>query len=103
MTATSWHVVYCNDEQIGRRVERWPSPRTTSESSLAALSELEEAQRRVATALVVFAERGSAAGLHRVRGVRDDFREAGHHAAALALALDEQARAVRVCGTWVSH
>jgi hypothetical protein len=97
MTATSWYVVYCNDEQIGRRVERWSSPRTTSESSLAALSELEEAQRGAAAALVVFAERGSAAGLHRVRGVRNAFREAGHHAAALA--LDEQARAVRAAAS----
>jgi tetratricopeptide (TPR) repeat protein len=59
-----------------------------------ASGELEEAQRRAVTALVVFAERGSAAGLHQVRGVRDAFREAGHHAAALA--LDERARAVRV-------
>jgi hypothetical protein len=59
-----------------------------------ASGEFEEAQRMAATALVAFAERGSAAGLHRVRGVRDAFREAGHHAAALA--LDAQARAVRV-------
>ncbi len=62
-----------------------------------ASGELEEAQRLAATALVVFAQRGSAAGLHRVRGVRDAFREAGHHAAALA--LDEQARAVRVAAS----
>jgi len=62
-----------------------------------ASGEFEEAQRMAATALVVFAERGSAAGLHRVRGVRDAFREAGHHAAALT--LDEQARAVRLAAS----
>lgn len=57
-----------------------------------ASGELEEAQRMAAEALVVFAERGSVAGLHQVRGIRDTFRAAGHHAAAAA--LDEQARAV---------
>ncbi|MBV9160583.1 MAG: helix-turn-helix transcriptional regulator [Pseudonocardiales bacterium] len=56
-----------------------------------ASGELEEAQRMAAAALVVFAERGSVAGLHQVRGIRNAFRAAGHHAAASA--LDEQARA----------
>ena len=57
-----------------------------------ASGELEEAQRLAASALVVFAKRGSVAGLHQVRGIRDAFRATGHHAAAAA--LDEQARAV---------
>jgi tetratricopeptide (TPR) repeat protein len=57
-----------------------------------ASGELEEAQRMAAAALAVFAERGSVAGLHQVRAIRDAFRAAGHHAAASA--LDEQARAV---------
>jgi hypothetical protein len=91
MTIASWYVVYMDEP--GNGCIRGGTPVASAHARLAS-GEREEAQRMAAAALVVFAERGSAAGLHRVRGVRDAFREAGHHAAALA--LDEQVRAVRV-------
>jgi tetratricopeptide (TPR) repeat protein len=58
-----------------------------------AAGDVEEAQRLASSALVVFAERGSVAGLRRIRDLRNTFRDAGHHHAAAA--LDEHARALQ--------
>ncbi|GAA2096256.1 hypothetical protein GCM10009780_43340 [Actinomadura alba] len=51
----------------------------------------DEALFKAATALDVFAARGSASGLRRVRRMRDLLRNAGHHTAEEE--LDQRARA----------
>lgn len=57
-----------------------------------ASGEIEEAQRLTLTSLETFAARGSVAGLHRVRELRETFKTRGH--LGVAAAIDEQARAL---------
>ena len=57
-----------------------------------ASGEIEEAQRLTLTSLETFAARGSVAGLHRVRELRETFKTRGHM--GVAAAIDEQARAL---------
>jgi tetratricopeptide (TPR) repeat protein len=54
--------------------------------------EVEEAQRLTLASLETFAARGSVAGLHQIRDMRETFRAKGHLRAAVA--IDERARAL---------
>jgi tetratricopeptide (TPR) repeat protein len=56
--------------------------------------DVEEAQRLTLVSLETFAARGSVAGLHRVRELRETFRARGHVGAAAA--IDERVRALGV-------